>query len=251
MRKLKLLHGFVAYFAIRSDPASNAPLRASGALLNRQAPRCAVALVFASALSYFCAVYLYPGGRSFAHASLGYSHLNNYLCDLFEQPPNDNSHNPARLLGIASLVTLSLSLVPLFIGLPSLMRVSSKQARSIPYVGSLGALCACLIFTPLHDRAVVFAFGLTLVAFLLSLFELFRAGFARLVLLGLWPLIAGSTAFALWILQALAAITPLTQKIAILGMMLWIFAVTLVTRNLSLATNNSHKHGPLVRPSNS
>lgn len=227
MRKLKLLHTYVAFFAIDDSAQSPRPLRShSSAWLGRHAPRLALLLVLLSLVCYFSAAQLYPGGRPFDQGFPTYSHLSNYLCDLFAQYPYGRKKNPARLFGIMALMTLSLSLLPIYFALPYLTR--SRSTRLIPLLGSAGGLSACLIFTPLHDEAIVFAFGVSLVAFLLSLFALVRAGFVRLAVLGLWPLFMGTLNFSLWKFRLLVPEIPWIQKVAIVGLMLWILSLALV-----------------------
>jgi hypothetical protein len=78
----------------------------------------------------------------------------------------------------------------------------------------------------------VFAFGVSVVAFLLSLFALVRAGFIRLAVLGLWPLFMGTLNFSLWKFRLLVPEIPWIQKVAIVGLMLWVMSVALVIQRI-------------------
>jgi hypothetical protein len=178
-----------------------------------------------AAALYLLATQLYPGGSQFDAGAARHSHLRNYLCDLFERAPYGHLSNPGRPFGIAALVALALSLVPLTFALPRLMRPGSLARRCVPALGSGGGVCGSLVFTPLHDEMIVIGFAFTALAFLLSLFELWRAGFLRLALLGLWPLFVGGLNFALWQLKVLVPLIPLVQKCAITGLMLWMALV--------------------------
>jgi hypothetical protein len=89
-------------------------------------------------------------------------------------------------------------------------------------------MSGCLVFTPIHDQAIEFGFGITALAFLLSLWELSKSGFSRLAWLGLWPLFAGALNFSLWELQWVPIAIPVVQKGAILGFMIWQAMVVLV-----------------------
>ncbi len=184
-----------------------------------------------SAGCYVVAASLYPGGVQFRWTQSGYSHLRNYLCDLFDARPFGHPENPGRPFGIAALALLSLSLLPLSLSLPGLMHRPSLARRSVPILGSIASVSGCLVFTSLHDAALQVAFFPLLLAFLLCLFELQRNHYSHLAVLGLWPLSLGSLNFALWKFELLVIFIPLVQKLAILGFMFWAGMVAMVVQS--------------------
>ena len=246
LRKLKLLQFVVAFFAAghaslddgRTPVAnSNDVQTLNGVGQSPTAQPAAMArlvhvALLGAALSYLVGAALYPGGSQFDSAQVGHDHAENYLCDLFNARPYRHDENPARPLGIAALVLLAVSFLGLSIAIKRLMRTDSLAARWVPILGVLGSTGACLIFTPLHDVAISVSFGPTVVAFLLSLFELAQSRLSRLAWLGVWPLFVGSLNFTLWKMRWLVMAIPIVQKLAILGLMVWIAVVMLVVAQL-------------------
>jgi len=239
LRKLKLFHSLIAYFATKSSrretplfPASQAlstppqgPLRAADnwvALLQ-------ICLVCA-VVSYLCGSLLYPGGSYHDRRALGYDHVHNYLCDLWATRPHGHNQNPARPLGIATVCFLSASLAPLSLIIRNL--ITSPRAQAVPLLLMAGTLSGALVFTPLHDLAIEVGFIPTTVGFLLSLFALGQSGYLRLAWLGLWPLCAGSLNFTLWIMGWALFAAPVVQKLALLGLTVWALLIGWVSRTL-------------------
>ena len=187
-------------------------------------------LLLLALLSYLWACSLYPGGSRFDPSAEGHQFLHNYLCDLFNAHPHGHRANPARPFGIAALVFLSLTLLPVSWTIGVLFRPAGAARRLVPGLGTVGGVCGCLVFTALHDWAIVLGFFPTAVAFSLSLFALFENGYVRLARLGLLPLLLGGLNFTLWALELGVPFIPVVQKLAITSLMVWLSVVACVIR---------------------
>ena len=230
LRKLKLFHQLVAFFATKSsDPKPSVFLGRTGpsTLLCRPPPThqfwvVSLRLCFlCAAISYLVGSVLYPGGSYHNAHAAGFDHWHNYLCDLWAEHPHGHVHNAARPWGIATVFFLSAALTPLSLIIWRLTARTSPRARAVSLLLMTGTPSGCLVFTPFHDLAIEVGFIPTSVGYLLSLFALGHAGYLRLAWLGLWPLGAAVLNFALWITGAAPFFTPLVQKFALLGLLTW------------------------------
>ena len=60
---------------------------------------------------YFYAAELYPGGTRIDPASIGFSHLKNFWCDLLDSTSYSGSANPGRPYALIATILLPLSLI--------------------------------------------------------------------------------------------------------------------------------------------
>lgn len=175
---------------------------------------------------YLASARLYPGGTKLDPGAAGYSHLSNYWCDLLREASYSGHPNPGRPLAVAATVLLPLSLLPFCLKLAALAK-GALSRRLVAAGGSLAMLLATLVFTPLHDLAINLAAPLGLLAFLLALRGLLRAGQRRLVLLAGFALAAATLNWLLWQTATLLTWLPLVQRLAYASFFSWVVATVL------------------------
>lgn len=230
MRKLKLFHQLIAFFATKSSGRKPPAYLASQApsTSHRLPPHGAHTWVvylhiccLCAAVSYLGGSLLYPGGSYHDRHAPGFDHFHNYLCDLWAERSHGNVHNPARPFGIATVVFLAGALTPLSLIIRRLIVCASSRTPALPLLLMMGTASGCLVFTPLHDLAIGVGFIPTAVGFLSSLVALARSGYVRIAWLGLWPFCTAVLNFALWTAGWAPFFTPFVQKVALVGLVVW------------------------------
>lgn len=174
---------------------------------------------------YLYAASIYPGGQKFDHQSVGYDHLNNYWCDLTDQPTYSGQQNPAQPVAIASLVFLALSLLPFYYYMPTLFRPNRPLQLFVRYLGMVAMLLTALM--PLaHDQIISVAGPLGLIAFVVSVFCLFQARLLALAASAVLAVLCAGANFWMWKTGFHLEWMPLVQKCAFLSIFLWIGLTT-------------------------
>lgn len=181
--------------------------------------------IFIFILLYFYAASIYPGGQKFDHQSIGYDHLNNYWCDLMDQPTYSGQENPGHSAAVASIVLLALSLLPFYYYLPTLFRPNRPVQLFIRYLGVVAMFLTALM--PLaHDQIISVAGPLGLVAFAVSVFCLLQARHYILAFSAVLAVLCAGANFFMWKTGFHLEWMPLVQKCAFLSIFLWIGLTT-------------------------
>lgn len=238
MRKLKLFHSLIAFFATQPSPGKRSAFLGPGPpsttllapLLSPQ--RWVVVLqicCLGAVLSYFGGSLLYPGGSYYAPRAPSFDHFHNYLCDLWAERSHGNVRNDARPLGIATVLFLAFALTPLSLIIRRLIASPLRRGPTLPLLLMMGTPSGCLVFTPLHDFAIGVGFIPTAIGFLLSLAALARSGYPRIAWLGLWPLGAAALNFTLWVTASAPFFMPFVQKVALVGLLSWALLIGAVS----------------------
>jgi len=172
---------------------------------------------------YFCAASLYPGGSRATPKSIGYSHLSNYWCDLLRQVTQSGAVNPGRPYAVLATFVLPLSLIPLWILMPTLFRERTRYRQWVRGLGSTAMLAATAVFSRWHDLAVNLTASLGLAAVVLTLLALDRREHRWIVGVAVVASLLGITNYAMWQSQLLLWAMPAVQKAAFLSFFAWFF----------------------------
>lgn len=176
-------------------------------------------------LLYFYSASLYPGGQKFNATTVGYDHLNNYWCDLMDQPTYSGAYNPARTIALSSIVLLALSLLPFYYYLPTLFRPHRFVVSTVRFLGITAMILTALM--PLaHDAVISVAGPVGLIAFVISVFCLFQNRHFTLAISALGAVVFAGANFAMWKTGFYLEWMPLVQKCAFLSIFLWIGLTT-------------------------
>jgi hypothetical protein len=177
--------------------------------------------IFLFLLLYLLAALNYPGGSWFAPDQVGFSFMNNYLCDLLDQYAINGELNTARHFARASLGILCLSLGMLWFGLPKLFSRPSLN-KTIMWASGILALAVTLFLTSgTHDVIVRIAGIFGVIAFITSFVELFKIGRFKLVIGGLFCLFIFSVNYYIYETGAFIQSLPILQKITFVCYLLW------------------------------
>jgi hypothetical protein len=140
-------------------------------------------------LLYLLAAMDYPGGSWISPHQDGFSFRNNYLCDLLDEYAINGDLNTARHTARFALAALCFGLFVLWAFLPRLFPKKSKNLMLMQWTGILSLLVLVLLGSDRHDFIVRLAGFLGVIAFVSCFVELYKAGFARLLVLGILSLI--------------------------------------------------------------
>ncbi len=176
-------------------------------------------------LLYFYSASLYPGGQKFNSTTVGYDHLNNYWCDLMDNPTYSGAQNPAQTISLASIVLLALSLLPFYYYLPTLFKPNRTIQNGVRGLGVLAMILTALM--PLaHDAVISLAGPLGLLAFAASVFCLFQNRHFLLAISALVAVAFAGANFLMWKTGFQLQWMPMVQKFAFLSIFFWISLTT-------------------------
>lgn len=139
-------------------------------------------------LLYLLAAMNYPGGSWISPHQDGFSFWNNYLCDLLDDYAINGELNTARYPARLALAVLCFGLLVLWAYLPNLFPKKSKNLKVMQLTGILSLLVLTLLATETHDLIVRIAGFMGIIAFVSCFVELYKAGYARLLALGIFSL---------------------------------------------------------------
>ncbi len=177
--------------------------------------------IFLFLLLYLLAALNYPGGSWFAPDQVGFSFMNNYLCDLLDQHAINGQLNTARHFARASLAILCLSLLMLWHFLPRLFATQGLN-KSIMWATGILALAVTLFLTSgTHDVIVRIAGTFGVIAFVCCFVELFKAGHFKLLTSGLFCLLIFLVNYYIYETGAFIQSLPILQKITFFCYLLW------------------------------
>jgi hypothetical protein len=185
------------------------------------------------------AIELFPGGNRFEPGAPGYSFLDNFWCDLFDEKSYAGIVNDGRSYAIVASVILFIAMIPLWWELPKGFVRTPRIARLTQVCGSLGMLGATLVPTPWHDRAIDLAGPLGGAAYILMLAGLWCNGRRRLALLGLTPLALSTANFVMWAGHIAIRAMPAVQKAAFIAFVAWTCALAVAEIKLNRQDGSS------------
>ncbi len=180
---------------------------------------------------YISGAYLYPGGAKFNPASLGFSLIDNYWCDLFDSPTYGGQDNPARPVALVGISVLSIGLMVLWWKLPAYFGSARRgKALAIRSMGVLGAGLLPLVASPFHDSIINGTSLLLSGAILLTLGILRQQGKQQALYLGVAMMALVGINLLVWKTGVGLLYLPLLQKISFGFFLLWVILVAQLTQ---------------------
>ena len=179
--------------------------------------------ILLSLLLYFYAASLYPGGQAFDKAALGYSHINNFWCDLLDPVTYSGLHNPARPFALLATIILPVSFVFFWLSVPALFKAQKYCGLIVRTCGSLAMIFVIFIFTKYHNEVLIYAalFGFT--GLITTQVALFQSGERKLFLSSVLALLFLVANFLMWQAQFELPLMARVQKGAFLSFFAWVW----------------------------
>ncbi len=168
------------------------------------------------------ASYHFPGGSQAENCALGYSWVNNYLCDVIAIEAYNGDAHPYSKIGLAAMMCLCGAISMFFFFFTDWMEVKGRWRFIIKWMGLVSMICAMLIFTELHNIMIAISsilalpalLGVFIILYRKKLFPFFYAGILILLLLLLNNVI--------YYTQYMEECLPQIQKISVLCVVFWI-----------------------------
>jgi hypothetical protein len=190
-------------------------------------------------LLYVFAALHYPGGSWASPDQVGFSYTNNFLCDLLDQYAINGELNTARHLARTSLRILCLSLGMLWYGLQNLFSTPSLNKTIMIISGGLALAILFFLTSGTHDTIVRIAGILGVLAFVTSFVELYRMGYFKLLIGGLFCLSIFLANYYIYETGAFIQSLPILQKITFVCCLLWFVSLDLAVYKVVRLKNKS------------
>jgi len=181
---------------------------------------------------YLYAASMYPGGTQSNHGTHGYSHLSNYWCDLLDGTAYSGDVNRGRPFAVLATIILPLSLVPLWLQVPVLLRDRAKSGRFVQVVGSTAMVVSTAIFSSLHDIVINVAAVLGFTAFAVTVLQLADTWHRALTAVARLSAILCMANYLMWLTGTFLWAMPLVQKAAFVAFFSWIVAMSCAIRQV-------------------
>ncbi len=176
---------------------------------------------------YFYAATLYPGGQAFNKAALGYSHINNFWCDLFDQVTYSGLVNPARPYVLLATLILPISLVFFWLSIPKLFKINKYISYFVQVCGCLAMLFMSLIFTKFHNNVLNYAALFGFAALLTTQIALFKSGERKLMIISTLSILLLLANFLMWRAEFELPLMARVQKCAFLSFFIWVWVASI------------------------
>lgn len=170
---------------------------------------------------YFLAAFLYPGGTRFDHNSEGYSHFQNFWCDLLDEYSYNKIYNKGRVPALLATVILPISQIPLCIDITDIFNLNYKKCLLIRFNLLVGCISGSFIII-FHDFAIYVFVLFSVIGLCLILYEFFRCKMWKVLTSIFLPFILCSYNFYLWQFDKHNLILAMVQKFAILSSLIWL-----------------------------
>jgi hypothetical protein len=175
---------------------------------------------------YVIASFYYPGGSQVDKASVGFSWINNYWCNLLDKKSIDGQINGARPIAAIAMVFLCFSLSLFWYLLPLIIYVGRHLKGMIQITGVLSMVSSFLLFFPVnHDFAINLSSFLGLIACAGTLVVLLKSGRRVLFFFGILNLLLIALNNYLYYSSDLIIYLPMVQKITFLLFLIWIVLI--------------------------
>jgi hypothetical protein len=178
-------------------------------------------------LLYLLAALSYPGGSWISPHQEGFSFWNNYLCDLLDEYAINGDLNTARYPARVALVTLCFGLLVLWAYLPRLFQKKSKNLKLMQLTGITSLLVLVLLGSDRHDLIVRLAGFFGVIAFVSCFVELYKAGYAGLLTLGILSLIVFLINYYIYETGMFLSTLAVIQKITFVLFLGWFVLIDL------------------------
>lgn len=177
-------------------------------------------------MALFCIFYViaaiyYPGGSYVNPDQIGFSFLDNYLCDLLDSNAINGNENIARIPSRIAFGILCLTLIFIWYQIPRLFKTKNFNHDLIRVCGIIAMLAALFLASGTHDTIVYTAGIVGSVAFLATFIELFKEGYYKLFILGICCLVLILVNFVVYETGNNRNILPIIQKITFIICISW------------------------------
>lgn len=177
-------------------------------------------------MALFCIFYViaaiyYPGGSYVNPDQIGFSFLDNYLCDLLDSNAINGNENIARIPSRIAFGILCLTLIFIWYQIPRLFKTKNFNHDLIRVCGIIAMLAAFFLASGTHDTIVYTAGIVGSVAFLATFIELFKEGYYKLFILGICCLVLILVNFVVYETGNNRNILPIIQKITFIICISW------------------------------
>jgi hypothetical protein len=185
-------------------------------------------------LLYICASFYYPGGSQADAQSTGFSWMHNYWCNLLNSTAINGQTNPAQSIAMTAMVVLCISLAAFWFLFPMISLQKTLPIRIIQFAGIAAMGTALLLNSSLdHDLITNLASLLGLVAVAGTLIGLRQLKWDRLFWFGTTNLLLVILNNFLYYNPDLIRFLPLVQKISFAAFLVWLFLISMKSRDLS------------------
>ena len=175
---------------------------------------------------YVVAAALYPGGSQADKASVGFSWLHNYWCNLLNADAINGQPNAAQSVALAAMGVLCVSLIVFWCYLPQLFAFSTRGAAIIRATGILSMVSAGFIFTEYHDLVINIAGLLGLIALTGTFVGLYKARLANYFWVGVLCVLLMVVNNYVYYTKHFLCFLPVIQKITLIVVLSWISSLS-------------------------
>jgi hypothetical protein len=152
--------------------------------------------------------------------------MDNYWCDLLDEPTYGGHSNPVRPLALIGILILCAGLSVLWWRVPALFSHAPRRALLVRATGILSGGVIPLVATPYHDVGVNLAMLIGLIAFSITLSAFKTRGGPLLFRLGLLTYALIIITYGAWQTGLGLDLLPLLQKIAFASFLTWMVFTT-------------------------
>ena len=172
-------------------------------------------------LFYVIAAIFYPGGSYADPDQIGFSFLDNYLCDLLDNHAINGNENNARIPSRIAFGFLCFALIFIWYQIPRLFKTRNFNHHLIRVCGILSMLTAIFIASGTHDTIVYTAGIVGSVAFMTTFIELFKDGYYKLLIMGICCLVLILVNYVIYETGINRYVLPVIQKITFIICISW------------------------------
>ena len=170
---------------------------------------------------YLIAAFYYPGGSYKYPDHIGFSFLDNYLCDLLDNYAINGNENNAKIPSRIAFGFLCFTLIFIWYHIPRLFKTRNFNHHLIRVCGILSMLTAMFIASGTHDTIVYMAGIVGIVAFMATFMELFKEGHYKLLIIGLGCLVLIFINYVIYETGINRDTLPVIQKITFIICISW------------------------------
>ena len=177
-------------------------------------------------LFYVIATILYPGGSYANPAQIGFSFLDNYLCDLLDNHAINGDENTARIPSRIAFGILCFTLIFIWYHIPRLFKTKNFNHHLIRVCGIMAMLVAMFLASGIHDTIVYIAGVFGIVAFIATFVELFKEGHYKHLIIGICCLVMILANYVVYETGINRNLLPVIQKITFIICISWFLLLT-------------------------
>lgn len=170
----------------------------------------------------------YPGGSQIEESTIGYSWVDNYLCDVIASEAYNGLPHPFYKLGLSAMFFLCGGLSMFFFYFPHWLKLEGPWNPIIKWMGFISMICAMMIFTDLHNIMIAIASILALPALFGIFVTLYQKRIMPALYLGIFILILLLLNNVIYYTDYMVSILPQLQKISCVIVIIWMISMNLL-----------------------